>query len=182
MIDRTREHASCSSIRALRRNGFAGHTEEVSVQGNEETNAILRDMWNELKAMNGRIDQTNAELAKTNAKLKQTNAKLEQTNAKLEQTNAKLEQTRVELLAEIGVTNAKLDQTREELSAEIGVTNAKLDQTREELRSELVELRTATSSNVNLLARRDARHQSELGELQNRVERIEQHLKLSQTD
>lgn len=42
-----------------------------------ETNRILMMIWTEMKALNGRIDQTNARLDATNARLDATNARLE---------------------------------------------------------------------------------------------------------
>lgn len=43
-----------------------------------ETNDILLLIWQEMKALNSRIDQTNARLDQTNARLEQTNVRLEQ--------------------------------------------------------------------------------------------------------
>src|SRR5581483_8528370 len=54
----------------------------------DEQVELLRAIWNEMKALNGRVDGTNGRLDETNARLEQTNARLEQTNARLEETTA----------------------------------------------------------------------------------------------
>jgi uncharacterized coiled-coil DUF342 family protein len=74
------------------------------MDSNHETVKILRAIWNQMKALNsrlergfrevnGRLDQANVRLDETNARLDQTNARLDQTNARLDQSNARLDQT-----------------------------------------------------------------------------------------
>ena len=43
----------------------------------KETNEILLLIWQEMKSLNGRIDQTNSRLDQTNSRLDQTNSKLD---------------------------------------------------------------------------------------------------------
>ena len=85
-------------------------------------------------------------------------------NAKLDATNAKLD-----------ASNAKLEQTREDLKPQLDITNVKLDQTREDLgeRIDAVKLEVA----LRAMARANACDDQEL---RGRVDRIEQHLGISQ--
>jgi chromosome segregation ATPase len=48
------------------------------------TVAILREIRDELKGTNSRLDQTNSRLDQTNSRLDQTNSRLDQTNSRLE--------------------------------------------------------------------------------------------------
>jgi ferritin-like metal-binding protein YciE len=53
-----------------------------------ETVEILRAIWREMKALNGRIDRTREELS---ARIDQTNERIDQTNQRLDQTNQRLD-------------------------------------------------------------------------------------------
>jgi predicted nucleic acid-binding Zn-ribbon protein len=64
----------------------------------DEQVEILRAIWNEMKALNGRVSTTNSQLEQTNARLEENTAKLE---AGLELTNARLEQGFGELKSEM---------------------------------------------------------------------------------
>jgi len=61
-----------------------------------ETVKLLRGIWNEMKVLNGRINETNARLDQTNAKLDHGFAEV---NARLDQTNARLDHV-VEFIGE----------------------------------------------------------------------------------
>ena len=49
----------------------------------DEQIVLLRAIWNELKALNARADQTNEQLAKTNQRLDKTNKRVAKTNDRL---------------------------------------------------------------------------------------------------
>ena len=45
--------------------------------GSDESVLILREIWNEMKALNGRVDRTNNGIEVTNQRLDQTNQRLD---------------------------------------------------------------------------------------------------------
>jgi len=51
-------------------------------RGDEQVE-ILKANWNEMKALNARVDQTNARVDQTNARLDQINARLDALRAEL---------------------------------------------------------------------------------------------------
>jgi len=63
-------------------------------ESSDEQVEILRAIWNEMKALNARVDKTNA--------------CLDQTNARLDETNARLDAVRTELKVEIAGLRSEL--------------------------------------------------------------------------
>jgi predicted nucleic acid-binding Zn-ribbon protein len=65
-------------------NGTRSHDEQVE---------ILRGIWNQMKALNGRIDKTNERLDGTNERLDGTNERLNGTNERLEALSRRVVQS-----------------------------------------------------------------------------------------
>ncbi len=58
--------------------------------GNNEQTELLRNIWNEMKAVNGRVNQTNERLDTAIARINQTNERLGQTNEQLGELRAEV--------------------------------------------------------------------------------------------
>jgi predicted nucleic acid-binding Zn-ribbon protein len=116
-------------------------------RGNEQVE-LLRAIWNEMKALNGRVDQTNARLDQTNARLDQTNARISETNARLDQTNARLDAVRTEIRDEIDglrrrmvESEVRLATATTQLAGDVQVLSGLIREWREEHRADRAELR-----------------------------------------
>ncbi len=107
---------------------------ERTIQILEEMRDGIKDIRDEARQTNARLDRVEYEARETNARLDQTNAQLDQTNARLDrQSNAiaGLESAVVHGLAE---TNAHLEQQSNAIAGlesavvhELGATNALLE-------------------------------------------------------
>ncbi len=116
-----------------------------------EQTELLRNIWNEMKALNGRIDTVRTELSgRLDAVRTDLSERIDQTNARLDQTNVRVDTLRTELKGEM--IRLRTDVT--EMRRDIHVLGGRID---------------------NLLT---GEHRAEHGELRQRVERIEKHLGL----
>jgi hypothetical protein len=70
---------------------------------------ILREIWKEMKGLNGRVTNTNSQLEKANASLDQTNVFLDQTNMRLDELGAELKEELSGVRAVISVLRVDLD-------------------------------------------------------------------------
>ena len=123
---------------------------------NDEQTEILRNIWNDMKALNGRIDQTNARLDRNNETVKH----------------------------ELGVLGGRVDavgdrvdgvcERLDSLTERVDGISERLDGLTLEVRA----VRTATQSGFELFARNDNRRDRDLDELRGRVDRIEEHVGL----
>jgi ABC-type transporter Mla subunit MlaD len=130
----------------------------------DESVQILRAIWREMKALNGRIDRTREELS---SRIDQTNQRLDQTNERLDQTNQRLDQT-----------NERLDQTNQRLDrVEHAVEQLARVQMEGETRvaSELVALARAVTETQELLKNR-LELRSRLDDHEVRISTIERRL------
>jgi len=79
---------------------------------------MLQGIWNEVKAVNTRIDRVRddlrdeigARLDQTNARIDDINGRLDQTIARLDQANTRLDQTNVRLDAGFALMDRRFDQ------------------------------------------------------------------------
>ena len=101
--------------------------------GNEGVR-ILRAIWNEMKALNARVDQTNA--------------RLDQTNIRLDQTNIKLDAVRTELRDEINdlrrrvvESEVRLATATAQLSSDVQTLTGLIREWREEHRGDRAEMK-----------------------------------------
>ena len=103
-------------------------------RGDEQVE-ILRAIWNEMKGLNARVDQTNA--------------RLDQTNARIEQTNARLDAMRTEPRDEIDglrrrvvESEVRLATATTQLASDVQALSGLIREWREEHRADRAELRT----------------------------------------
>jgi chromosome segregation ATPase len=117
------------------REAMAATLEATSMS--DEQVELLRAIWNEMKALNGRVDKTNTRLDDTHTRLADTSTRLDGTNERLGETNARLDGLRSELRAEIGglrgELKAEIGGLRGELKAEIGAVRRDVASMHEEL-------------------------------------------------
>jgi chromosome segregation ATPase len=90
---------------------------ERTIQILEEMRDSIKDIRDEARQTNVRLERVENEAVATNARLDQTNARLDQTNARLDQTNARLDQQAAAIAGlesavvhELGATNALLER------------------------------------------------------------------------
>ena len=115
--------------------------------GNSDINQLLRQMLDEMRGMNQRLDATNQ-------RLDATNQRLDATNQRFDATNERLEAVRVELKAEIA-------QTRNEAAHNLLASEMRMA-------TRVTEQTAATRDLYTLLTERF--------ELRDRVERCEQQI------
>ena len=122
---------------------------------------ILREIWNEMKALNSRVDKT---------------------NQRLDKTNERLDAVRTELKQEIGDLRSELKQEMTELRSDI---KDEVDQLRRRVVESEVRLATATTqlstdvqSLSGLIREWREEHRSDRAEIKRRLERIEAHVGL----
>jgi len=63
------------------------------MESSDLTIQVLREIRDEIRLTNGRLDQTNGQLDQTNGRLDRMNGQLDQTNGRLDRMNGKLDLT-----------------------------------------------------------------------------------------
>jgi chromosome segregation ATPase len=99
----------------------------MAIGSSDEATEILRLIWQEMKALNGRIDQTNARLDQTNARLDQTNARLE---VGFEQIRAEFDTKLDELRRQMVEADVRVATAVTDLSKDVRALTAHLRETR----------------------------------------------------
>jgi hypothetical protein len=95
---------------------------------------ILRAIWTEMKALNGRVDQTNARLDQANARLDQTNVRLDAVRSELRDEIDGLRRRMVE-------SEVRLATATTQLAADVQTLTGLIREWREEHRADRAELR-----------------------------------------
>ena len=112
---------------------------------------LLRSIWNEIKGLNGRIDQT---------------------NVRLDQTNVRLDAVRTELKAEIAAV-------RTELKSENDALRRRMTESEIRVASAVTELAEETRGLSSLIRDWREEHRADRQDIKNRLDRIERQVGLT---
>ena len=134
----------------------------------DEQVELLRAIWNEMKALNGRVDKTNDRLGSTNGRLDATNERLDATNERLASVERGLDGLRDEVRTGFRDLNERIDAVHD--------------------RSVRADLRLATSLATLTSEVREMKeivlvwhdeHRVDRAHLEERVDRLERHVGIS---
>jgi septal ring factor EnvC (AmiA/AmiB activator) len=102
--------------------------------GDDAQVELLRAIWNEMKGLNGRVDQTNSRLDQTNERLGALERGQSETNDRLEETNDRLDES----IDRLGTLERRETESELRLASELVAVAKAVNEVRDLLREHVV--------------------------------------------